>query len=163
MRRSRFALPVLMLSLLAGHSQAEPAPGIPITIAEFSYLDTSGEATDQQAAHQARLRAFMAALQRDFDADRRFRLVPLACGTCSAPDDLAQAASAAGAKILVVGGIHKLSTLVEWAKVQAIDVTGDRVLADRLFTFRGDNDEAWVRAEAFLSDELRTALGEAGH
>lgn len=162
MRRSCVALLVLMLFLFVGYGEAEPAPGIPIAIAEFSYLDTSGEATDQGAAHQARLQAFMAALQRDFDADRRFRPVQLSCGTCSAPEDLAQAASAAGAKILVVGGIHKLSTLVEWAKVQAIDIAGDRVLADRLFTFRGDNDEAWDRAEAFLSDELRTALGEAG-
>jgi hypothetical protein len=164
MRRSCFALLAMSLCLLPGRSQAEPAPGLPVALAEFSYFDTSGEATDQSAEHQARLQAFMAALQRDFDADRRFRPVALSCGAapCSpermVPDDLVKAAASAGAKILVVGGIHKQSTLVEWAKVQAIDIAGDRVLADRLFTFRGDSDEAWHRSEAFLSDELRTAL-----
>jgi hypothetical protein len=62
------------------------------------------------------------------------------------------------AKILVIGGIHKKSTLVQWAKVTAIDVAADRVVADRLFTFRGDSDEAWERAEVFVSREIRTAL-----
>jgi hypothetical protein len=28
----------------------------------------------------------------------------------------------------------------------------------RLFTFRGDSDEAWNRAEAFMSRDLRAAL-----
>jgi hypothetical protein len=30
----------------------------------------------------------------------------------------------------------------------------DKVVFDRTITFRGDNDEAWHRAGAFLADEL---------
>ncbi len=111
----------------------------------------------------------MTALRRDFAADGRFRLVPVSCGPtpCSddgpAPADLLHAASDAGAKILVIGGIHKLSTLVQWAKVDAIDVAADRVVLDRLFTFRGDSDEAWERAEAFVSQDIRAALARPSH
>jgi hypothetical protein len=43
---------------------------------------------------------------------------------------------------------------VQWAQVKAIDVKTGRLALDKLFTFRGDTDEAWRRAEAFISDEL---------
>jgi hypothetical protein len=68
---------------------------------------------------------------------------------------LVAAAREAGADILLVGGIQKMSTLVQWAKVQAIDVTAERVVLDRLYSFRGDSDEAWSRARAFISRQLK--------
>jgi hypothetical protein len=141
-----------------------PAPGIGLAVIDFAYLDTSGEPTDQAAVHQQRLQAFMAALRQDFGADRQFRLVAVSCGAApctvedQAPPDLVHAASAAGAKILVVGAVHKLSTLVQFAKVQAIDIDANRVVLDKMFTFRGDTDEAWQRAETFVSQEARAAL-----
>ena len=58
----------------------------------------------------------------------------------------------------MIGGIHKMSTLVQWAKVEIIDIAANRVVFDRLFSFRGDSDEAWKRAEAFVSREIREAL-----
>jgi len=30
----------------------------------------------------------------------------------------------------------------------------ERIVLDKLFTFRGDNDESWRRAEAFIADEF---------
>ena len=63
----------------------------------------------------------------------------------------------------MIGGIHKQSTLIQWAKVQAIDIAADRVLLNRLFTFRGDSDEAWDRAETFMSRETRSALATPDH
>ena len=158
-----FALIGLVLSLGAARADTA-APGIGVAIVDFSYLDTSGEPTDQAAVHQKRLQAFMMALRKDFGADRKFRLVAVSCGTApctvedQAPPDLLHAASAAGAKVLVIGGIHKLSTLVQFAKVQAIDIGGNRVVLDKMFTFRGDTDEAWDRAESFVSEEARAAL-----
>jgi hypothetical protein len=171
MLRTRFAARALaLLGLVLGPGLAcadsgDPtAQGVGIAIVDFAYVDTSGEPTDQTAAHQRRLQAFMAALRRDFAADGQFRLVAVSCGSvpCAtdgvAPADLRRAASQAGAKILVLGGIHKLSTLVQWAKVEAIDIAADRVVFDRLFTFRGDSDEAWDRAETFVSRDVRAAL-----
>jgi hypothetical protein len=62
------------------------------------------------------------------------------------------------AGIRIIGGIHKTSTLVQWAKVAVIDVNANHVLFDKLYTFRGDNDQAWDRAEAFIAEDIRTVL-----
>jgi hypothetical protein len=71
-------------------------------------------------------------------------------------NELVTAARAAGADIVLVGGIQKMSTLVQWAKIQAIDVRSERIVLEKLFTFRGDSDEAWRRAEAFIFNEIAT-------
>lgn len=157
-----YVLAVVGSCLCDGFASADS--GVDLAILDFAYVDTSGEPADQAAAHKRRLQAFMAALRGDLATDGQFRLAPLTCGPvpCAdrgvAPVDLLRAAADAGATILVMGGIHKQSTLVQWAKVQAIDIAADRVVFDRLFTFRGDSDEAWDRAEAFVSRELRAAL-----
>lgn len=139
------------------------APGVKVAIAEFGYVDTSGEPADQVAVHRKQLQAFMTALGADFESDHAFRLLPFSCPPLCADggqksDDLVDAAAKVGAKVLVTGGIHKLSTLVQWAKVTAFDVDAHRVVYDKLFTFRGDSDAAWQRAEVFVSREVRAAL-----
>ena len=68
--------------------------------------------------------------------------------------DLLAAAREAGADILLIGGVHKMSTLVQNAKVEAIDARTGRVMFEKLFTFRGDTDEAWRRAEIFIANEI---------
>lgn len=157
-----FAATLLLLGLgLAPACAGFPAaPGIAIAIADFTYRDTSGELADQAAAHRTRLQAFMAALRRDFAADGQYHLVSIACGEPRTEDGptLLRAAADAGAQLLIVGGIHKESTLIEWAKVEVIDVGANRIVFDRLFSFRGDSDEAWSRAETFASREIRAAL-----
>jgi hypothetical protein len=168
MHRSRFALLILaLIALMPGPAPARAdsmSPRVDLAVVDFAYVDTSYEPTDQSAAHQKRLQAFMASLRHDVMADARFRLVPVSCGSMPCTDDglaradLVRAASAAGATILVTGGIHKQSTLVQWAKVEAIDIAANRIAFDRLYTFRGDNDEAWRRAEVFISRDLRAAL-----
>jgi Protein of unknown function (DUF2380) len=162
LRMHILALMALILATGPARSDASPGQAIGVVVEDFPYLDTSGEPTDQAAVHQERLRVFMAALRRDVGADSRFRLVDGACNpscnTDGAMDERLHAASRAGAKILIVGGIHKLSTLVQNAKAVAIDVASNRVVYQKLFTFRGDNNEAWERAEAFVAGDIRTAL-----
>ncbi|HEY1735896.1 MAG TPA: DUF2380 domain-containing protein, partial [Methylovirgula sp.] len=51
----------------------------------------------------------------------------------------------------------KMSTLVQWTKIQILDETKDRVVFDRLVTFRNDTDEAWARAEKFIAGEILSA------
>jgi hypothetical protein len=137
-----------------------------IAVDDFSYLDTSNEPTDQTAVHQRRLQAFMAALRDDLTAESRFQLVASPCAANCASNGPALAerlrsASQDGARILIIGNIHKMSTLVQFAQLAAIDTASDRIVFRKLFTFRGDNDEAWQRAAAFVSDELRTSLAGA--
>lgn len=144
--RPILSVPVLLAILLSlGSARAETGAGaakaVSVAVEDFNYLDTSGEPTDQTAAHERRLRAFMTALRRDVEAAQLYQLVPPADAT-----------------LRVVGGIQKMSTLVQWAKVAVIDVGAGKAVMNRLYTFRGDNDEAWERAEAFVSREVRAAL-----
>ena len=137
-----------------------------VSVDDFKYRDTSNEPTDQTAVHEKRLRAFMTALRDDVTADRRFELVPSSCGPNCPTDgpalrDRLRAASQAGTQILIIGIVHKLSTLVQVVRIAAIDTTAQRVVFRKYFQFRGDNDEAWLRAERFVSEEVRSRLLES--
>ena len=63
-------------------------------------------------------------------------------------------ANEAGATHLVIGRFHKMSTLIQQANFVVIDVKARKVVFDRHISFRGDNDEAWRRAESFLARQI---------
>ena len=134
--------------------------GAAIAVIDFGYVDTSGEERDQRKEHETRLGNFMRALRDDLAKDGSSWLVTPACvpKPCSLAGstvtDLLAAAREAGADILLIGGVHKMSTLVQNAKVEAIDARTGRVMFEKLFTFRGDTDEAWRRAEIFIANEI---------
>jgi len=166
-------MPVVLLSLFTGlflassvisdASAATAGQALAVSVDDFNYIDSSNEPTDQTAAHERRLRAFMTALRDDVTADRRFELVPSSCApSCPtegpALGDRLRAASLAGTQILIIGIVHKRSTLVQLVWTVAIDTTSQRIVFKKFFTFRGDNDEAWQRAERFVSEEVRERL-----
>ena len=64
-------------------------------------------------------------------------------------------AQAAGASHLLIGAVHKMSTLVQQAKFNIIDVKSRKVVFDRYVTFRGDSDQAWRRADADFTTKGR--------
>jgi hypothetical protein len=136
---------------------------VALAVLNLDYVDTSGEPTDQTAAHKRRAADFVSALQRDLAANGQYRIVPMSCGSepCASamnPSELQKAALAAGAKLVLLGGVHKMSTLVQWAKIQIADEEQGQVVFDRLLTFRGDTDEAWQKAESFIArDVLQSA------
>ncbi len=138
-------------------AQGEP-PGF--AVVEIQYTDTSGEVIDQSAPHVRRLRDFEASLRTDLAASGKLRNVTLNCppNACSAgdidTDQLLGKAQAAGAEYLLISSVHKMSTLVQWAKFDIVDVKTRNVVFDRLVTFRGDNDEAWRRAESFIVQDI---------
>ena len=140
-----------------GHAQGE-APML--AIAEIQYTDTSGEVIDQSAAHFRRLREFEAALRTDLSASGKVRNVALDCppNACSVgdidADRLLDKAQAAGAGYLLISSFHKVSTLVQWAKFDIVDVKTRNVVFNRLVTFRGDNDTAGRHAETFIVREI---------
>jgi hypothetical protein len=47
-----------------------------------------------------------------------------------------------------------MSTLVQWAKFDLVEVKTRNVVFNRLVTFRGDNDKAWRHAESFIVREI---------
>jgi hypothetical protein len=142
----------------AAAADGAPSP-VPIAVLDLVYVDTSGEPRDQTQEHAARIRRFTDALRSDLARSGKFRVVTPQCGSapCSASGEVAELvarAREAGAKLVLIGGIHKQSTLIQWAKVQAVEVRNERVVLDKLLTFRGDTDEAWERAEAFVAREV---------
>ncbi len=155
-------------ALMCGVALAAACPGaaadgapspVPIAVLDLVYVDTSGEPRDQTAEHAARTRRFSDTLRHDLARTGRFRIVTAQCGAapCAAsgdPVELVARAREAGAKLVLIGGVHKQSTLIQWAKLQAVDVDAGRPVLDKLLTFRGDTDEAWERAETFAAREL---------
>ncbi|MEH2539878.1 MULTISPECIES: DUF2380 domain-containing protein [unclassified Bradyrhizobium] len=129
-------------------------------VAEIEYIDTSGEVIDQSADHLRRRRTFEASLRTDLAASGKLRSADLDCpaNACSVGDltvaQLLGKAQAAGADLLLIGSVQKMSTLVQWAKFDIIDVKARKVVFERLVSFRGDNDEAWRRAAAFIIRQI---------
>jgi hypothetical protein len=141
------------------HVLAQSEPPV-IAVAEIQYIDTSGEVIDQGADHFRRLREFEASLRTDLAASGKVRNVALDCppSACSVGEieagQLLDKAQAAGAGYLLISSFHKLSTLVQWAKFDIVDVKTRSVVFNRLVTFRGDNDKAWGHAESFIVREI---------
>jgi hypothetical protein len=139
-----------------GHA-AEP---IKLAIADFDYKDSSGETQDQTAAHAQRLKNFTQLIDDQLSASGKYQIVVLTCPKrpCSAgamdAQSLTDAARESGARLLLYGGIHKMSTLVQFGKAQIADLETDQVVYDRTISFRGDDDNAWQRASQFLAEDL---------
>jgi hypothetical protein len=131
-----------------------------LAVAELQYVDTSGEVIDQSADHVRRRREFEASLRSDLARSGKMRDVGLDCppNACSVEDidfeRLLGKAQAAGASHLLIGAVHKMSTLVQQAKFNIIDVRSRKVVFDRYVTFRGDSDQAWRRAESFVASQI---------
>ena len=139
------------------HAQGEVPT---LAVSEIQYSDTSGEVTDQSADHVRRLREFEASLRTDLAASGKIRTVNLDCppNACSVGEidiaALVDKAQAAGAAYLLVSSFHKVSTLVQWAKFDIVNVKTRNVVFNRLVTFRGDNDAAWRHAESFVVRQI---------
>jgi Protein of unknown function (DUF2380) len=165
MPKTSYAIAAALMMSQGGSSYANVAATQPVALAivPLDYVDTSGEPVDQSAAHQQRAGAFVSDLQRDLAAGGQYRVVPIDCGAepCTSrtnPVELQKAARAAGVKLALLGGVQKMSTLVQWAKIEIADEDGGKVVFDRLLTFRGDNDEAWRRAESFVARDVLESL-----
>jgi hypothetical protein len=153
-----------LLGLLLATS-AQAADTRAIAVADFDYTDGSGEAVDQSAQHRERMAAFADRLRADLAA-RAFAVTRPACAAppCTArsmpADQLIAAARQGGARYLIYGGIHKMSTLVQWGEVQIVDLESQKRLFRRTVSFRGDSDEAFARASAFVGDTVDDAIGK---
>jgi hypothetical protein len=166
--RSWTAGVALAMGIVTGLAWAEgesTAP-VPIAVADFDYVDTSGEVRDQRVEHEARLQAFMRAIRDDLASSGQYRVVPLVCAQAPCPAggsaQLMKDARSSGATLLLYGGIHKESTLIQWMKVEAVEVENGKYLFDRLMTFRGDTDESWRRSERFLIKQLTEEIDLKG-
>ncbi|SRR5260221_9844361 len=150
----------MLLASAPANSARSGTLAIPVAIADFDYADTSGEPRDRTAEHKALLDSFTRAIRVDLAKSGKYRIVDLDCrrADCSPgrsdPDELVADARRAGARLLLFGGIHKVSTLIQQARVEGVDVETDKLIYDRALSFRGDDDDSWRHAEAFLVKDL---------
>lgn len=96
------------------HADGAPAASpISVAVADFDYIDSSGEPVDQTAKHAALVSAFAQRLRDDLAGRSDYRVIPIDCPKhpCTAakmpPDDFVDAARRAGAQFVVYGGISK--------------------------------------------------------
>jgi Protein of unknown function (DUF2380) len=152
---------VLLVSQASNGRSAAP---LMVAVADFDYVDTSGEVRDQSAEHSARVAAFANLLRENLGSGGDYSVKALECPDhpCTAgrmaADDFAAAARQSGARLIVYGGIRKMSTLVQWGEIQLLDLDSNRLLLQRTVTFRGDTDTAYSRAAAFVGDALKDAM-----
>jgi Protein of unknown function (DUF2380) len=162
---SSLGLAVVVATGLA-RAEVQTTPSVPIAVADFDYVDTSGEVRDQRAEHESRLQAFMRAIRDDLAGSGQYRIVPLVCWQAACPTggstQLMKDARSSGATVLLYGGIHKESTLIQWMKVEAVEVDNGKPLFNRLITFRGDTDDSWRRSEQFLIKQLTEGMDLKG-
>ena len=157
---AKLCLAALAACLASGAALSASAP-VKVAVLDFDYTDTSGEPRDQTAEHAQRLAAFVTGVRSDLVATGRFEPVTVPCASppCTAGNTpapaLIEAAKASGARLLVYGGIQKMSTLIQWGKLQIVDLEADRLIDDRMLSFRGDTDDAWRRAAAFVVNEIK--------
>jgi Protein of unknown function (DUF2380) len=163
--RRRVIATTALVALCA--AMAGPAPAatpLTIAVADFDYTDTSGEVNDQGAAHRARVAQFADLVRANLGAQADYRVLPFECPEhpCTPinmrPDAFIAAARGTGARFVVYGGIRKMSTLVQWGDFELLDMESEKLLLQRTVSFRGDNDEAFRRAAAFVGDRLREAM-----
>ncbi len=147
--------------LLAHPLRAQP---VRVAVADFDYTDSSGEITDQRAAHADRLRAFKSAIIGDLAKNSRLAASPLACKAtpCSANEldqsGIVAAAKAQDARFVIFGGVRKMSTLIQWGEVGVMDTATGKAALSRTVTFRGDSDDAWQHAADYVGEMMSASL-----
>jgi hypothetical protein len=150
------------LSFLSDGSPA--ATPIAVAVADFDYFDTSGEIVDQSAEHRTRVASFAKLLRDDLAAQGDYRVVPIECrdppctATSMSQEVFIAAARKAGARLVIYGGIRKMSTLIQWGEIQLLDLEAEKLLLQRTVTFRGDNDAAYRHAANFVGDQLKETM-----
>jgi hypothetical protein len=131
-----------------------------LAVAHFDFVDTSGEVRDQTARHERQLGQFETEMRQRLSQDDDINLVTLPCklDRCSLEDpgidQLKREARTAKARFLLVGGLHKMSTLIGWAKFVVVDLEKSGRTCERLLTYRGDTEEAWRRAAKFGAEDV---------
>jgi hypothetical protein len=142
---------------------ASAAP-VTIAVADFDYKDTSGEVRDQSAEHKARVAHFAEVVRENLSAQGDTSVLQFECPQhpCTpirmGADDFIAAARGSGARFIVYGGILKTSTLVQNGFFEVLDLQNEKLILKRGVSFRGDNDEAFAHAAAFVADTVREAM-----
>ena len=158
--RIGFSVSLIVFALCLSAQALADEARFPLAVSGFFLIDTSGEQRDQSAEHRERLTQFDKIVHDELAKSDSIALVEMQCPQqrCSRDnltfEQLVGFAREAGAKYLAIGAINKMSTLVLWSRVEIYDVATGKMVMNRLYTFRGDNDEAWRRAARYTARDV---------
>jgi hypothetical protein len=129
-------------------------------------VDTSGEPTDQRADHARRIGLVRDEILRQLTAGDIYEVV----GSEKIASELAgildhtylrscngcefTLGEHAGADLVMTGQINKISTLLMNMRVWIKDVRSRETVFFQSFDFRGDNDNAWMRAARYFGQRV---------
>src|SRR4029450_7341272 len=107
---------------LGGASRAAEPTTEPITVAvaEFAYIDQSGGVMEQGHLPAHGRRTLGRQVREGLDQSGRYRVLPLTCGSApcaigrTGPAELLAQARAAGVRLLVYGGVQKMSAMLQY-------------------------------------------------
>jgi hypothetical protein len=146
-----------LAAVLSGAAAAETVVIMPVKL-----LDTSQEATDQRAAHERRLA--LVGEELAIDLKERYEATILATPAAieaACPRETAacliEVARDMGGDHALFTVVQKSSTLIMQVFAHVVDTETAELVASRDLNFRGDNDEAWMRMEGFLAEQLLDA------
>jgi hypothetical protein len=153
---ARLAGALLLASVFVATRAAKAEETLLLT--PFGYLDTSGEPRDQSAEHARRLAAMETQIKDSLQSKGLFRIVapPQDAAPCpqGETDCILGQARTAGAKLVLAGAVQKASTMESNVWMGVFDASDGKRVFFRQATFRGDTDDAWRHAAAFLSREI---------
>jgi len=157
-RRRRAALLTwLVLAAASWPNGAVLAEPVKIAVLDLELIDTSGEGETREQFDRLRLvSAEMRTLLEESDMFRVVDLAPAAgqveaagyihgCNGCEI--DIARGL---GARLVLVGTVHKVSSLVLSVSVVITDTRTEKVVRVRTVAFRGNTDESWLRGVRYL-------------
>jgi hypothetical protein len=142
------------------------APLQRLLVLDFEIVDASNEPTDHRAEHARRLTLIRDAISAALAARNAYVIVDhdairgeinailehqylRACNGCELP-----LARRVGADLVMIGKFNKISTLIGSMNILIKDANTGEVVYARTFGFRGDTDQAWLRAAKFFADGL---------
>jgi hypothetical protein len=159
--RSRlFATAAVAIGCAWSLTAAAVPTGQTVAMLPMKLLDTSAEPTDQTKDHTRRLEAMGNSLAADLSKAGVYNVVEVTEAdlkkNCPTEDAkcLLQTARQTGASYMLIGVVHKSSSLIMQLFARLYDVKTEKEVFSRDLNFRGDNDESWRRAEVFLAGQF---------
>jgi hypothetical protein len=160
---------IAFVSMFLGARAVDAAPLRRLLVLDFEIVDTSNEPTDHRSEHAKRLHLVRDAIASELAARGLYEIADRkviggeldailehqflrTCNGC----ELALARQAR-ADLVMLGKFNKISTLIGSMDILIKDVTTGAVVYVQTFGFRGDSDQAWLRAAKFFVDGFADA------
>ena len=131
-----------------------------VAVADFDYIDPTGGVMEQERVATERLRTLVQQVRDGLDQSDRYRVVLLECaaravlGRPHRPRRADRQGQAAGARLLVFGGIQKMNAAIQDGNAEVVDLEADRLCSTATSPSERQRTKPVNHAAKFLVAEL---------